>query len=76
MPYILYKQYIKLLNNNNKILNFYTHTWELDTNYPKLKLGFKKNFIQYYNLKSVKNKIENLLLDFKFCSIDDMRKEK
>ena len=51
-------------------LILYIHPWELlNDNLPKVHAGFVNNFITYYGLNSVKNKIINLLDSFKFSTI-------
>lgn len=71
-PYILYKQYLKYLNLRKKRLNFYTHSWEIYTEYPRLPLPFLKRLVQYVNLESVSPKLKKLLTDFQFSSIEDV----
>jgi polysaccharide deacetylase family protein (PEP-CTERM system associated) len=70
MPYYMYKQYVRFLNFRNVPLVFYTHTWEIFYEYPRIEMSGKKTFIQYANLAKVKNKLDHLLQDFDFTSIE------
>lgn len=70
MPYLLYKYYVKYLNRKSIPLVFYTHTWEVFIDYPQIPMPLHKKIIQYTNLTSVKNKIEHLVQDFEFTSIE------
>lgn len=69
MPYLLYKYYVQHLNRNNIPLVFYTHTWEMFLDYPRIPMPWHKKLIQYTNLASVKRKLEHLMQDFEFTSI-------
>jgi len=71
VPYALYKPYVSFLNARNKPLVFYTHTWEIFLEYPRLPMSWHKRFIQYTNLRGVKTKIERLCRDFKFTTVEN-----
>ena len=45
------------------------HNWELDLEMPRLKLGFYKSFVTYYQVGATKKKLECLLSKFEFSSI-------
>jgi len=70
LPYNLYKRYVNFLNRKGVPLVFYTHTWEIFTDYPHISMPLYKRLVQYTNLKSVKNKVERLIHDYKFTSIN------
>lgn len=71
-PYFIYKFYVDHLIKNQKKLNFYLHSWEIYTDYPRLKIPVIKKFIQYYNLKNVKKKFVQLINNYKFTSIKNL----
>jgi polysaccharide deacetylase family protein (PEP-CTERM system associated) len=48
------------------VLSF--HTWEVDLDTPRLKLGLVKSFITYYNLNATEKKLKFLLSNFQFIS--------
>lgn len=50
---------------------FYMHPWELDPGQPRLKLPPMAHMRHYLNLKSTSKKLERLLSDFRFISIND-----
>ncbi len=70
VPYPIFKSYVRHLENHGLALNFYTHTWEILTEYPRLPLGAKKSFIQYFNLARTRSKVARLLKDFSFAPIE------
>jgi len=72
IPYGLYKLYFKAMNSFGCSINFYIHSWELYTGYPRLNLGFKDSFIQYYNLNRTPKKFNKLLKDFRFEKIESI----
>lgn len=51
------------------VLSF--HTWEVDLDTPKLRLGLVKSFITYYNLNAMEKKLNFLLSNFQFISFKD-----
>jgi len=51
------------------VLSF--HTWEVDPDTPRLRLGLVKSFITYYNLNATRKKLKFLLSKFQFVSFKD-----
>jgi len=52
---------------------FYFHPWEIDCEQPKQKnINFKTRFRHYHNLSGMKIKLEKLLRDFHWGTIDDV----
>ncbi len=52
---------------------FYIHPWELDENHPHLKgLSRRIQYTHYYNLKNTEKKLDKLLSDFEFCSLNQL----
>ncbi len=47
------------------------HTWELDPEIPRLRLGHAKSFVTYHNIRTAMNRLSNLLSDFKFTGFRD-----
>lgn len=66
IPYFAFKWYVKNIMFRRQPLVFYTHTWEIVTSYPRLRMPLLLAFVQYYNLKSVRKKLGMLLSDFTF----------
>lgn len=54
----------------------FIHTWELDPDTPKLKLGLYKSFVTYHNLEKTESRLEQTLSKFEFASIQNYMKEK
>jgi polysaccharide deacetylase family protein (PEP-CTERM system associated) len=71
-PYFLSKNRIKkYLNTENQPYNFYFHPWEIDPNQPRIKgLSFKSSLRHYINLSRMENKVEKLLTDFCWSTMD------
>ena len=66
LPSCIIKKAVKKMNKQGfpAVLSF--HTWEVDSNTPRLKLGVAKSFVTYYNLNATKKKLKHLLSNFKF----------
>lgn len=47
------------------------HSWELDPEMPRIKLGLYKSFITYHKLSETKRKLEYLLSRYEFTSFED-----
>ena len=69
-PYFFVKMIIKYYNKKGIPITCYLHTWEIDTNPPKLNIKGINKFIHYYNLKRCRKKFERLLNDFEFISVE------
>jgi len=50
------------------------HNWELDPEMPRVRLGFPKSFVTYYNLEATKRKLQCLLSEFEFSSVREYMK--
>ncbi len=70
-PSLFFKKAIKNVNEKDypAIVSF--HPWELDEKTPKIKIGFRENFVTYYNIKNTKNKLEELFKNFQFGSFKE-----
>jgi polysaccharide deacetylase family protein (PEP-CTERM system associated) len=71
-PYPLYRAYVSHLNRRGVPLVFYTHTWEIEVDYPRIPMPPVKRFVQYANLNAVRGKIERLISDHRFAPIAEM----
>lgn len=69
MPYPLYRHYVRHLNRGGVPLVFYTHTWEIEVDYPRISMEPVKHFVQYANLNAVHGKIQRLIADHNFAPI-------
>ena len=68
LPYWYMKLGIKKMNKDGNPAMIYIHPKDLDPEMPKIK---EYNWYYYYNLKSGIKKFENLLKDFKFCTVKE-----
>ena len=76
LPYFLYKRGIKKILRDKSVFVFYLHPWEIDPGQPKIK-NIKKSYqLRHYSgLSRAKSKLEKLVKDFKFSSINSGLKE-
>ena len=70
-PYRLLRCLFKKWNHKGFPVVFFIHPWELDPGQPRVKLPLSKRFRHYYNLDSTREKLERLLKEFSFTSIED-----
>ena len=73
-PYFFSKRRIeKYLNTETQPYNFYFHPWEIDAKQPKVSgLSIKSRFRHYTNLSGMENKINKLLTDFSWSTMQDV----
>ena len=71
LPVSILKGAIKKMNKRGFPATVSFHTWELDPKTPRVRIGFAKSFITYYNLPVTISKIEQLLASFNFTSFRD-----
>jgi polysaccharide deacetylase family protein (PEP-CTERM system associated) len=69
LPYWFVRFCIKRLNNRGLPAVIYLHPWELDTDLPRLPLGWKGRYALYHNLDTVQSKVNRLLTEFSFAPI-------
>jgi len=68
-PYWLSKYFYKRLNKANKPFVFYLHPWEVDPDQPRVKASWLSEFRHYNNLDVCERRLESLLKDFSFVSM-------
>jgi len=68
-PVDLMLKAVERANKNGYPAVLYFHTWELNPETPKLKLGFYKSFVTYHNLKQTQAKLERILSVFDFTGL-------
>ncbi|MDO6487719.1 DUF3473 domain-containing protein [Colwellia sp. 6_MG-2023] len=73
-PYWLSKNRIdKFHQQEQQPYNFYFHPWEIDPKQPRVKeASLKSKFRHYINLSRMENKIEHLLMDFKWSTMKNV----
>ena len=74
-PYWLTKRLIQRVNKQGYPVIFYIHPWELDSDHPRIRLPRRIAATHYYNLKSTEPKLEKLLKDFQFTTMEDAIKQ-
>lgn len=69
-PYLLFKNGIKKILNENNYFLLYLHPWKFDTEQPKVKgLKFLNRFRHYNNIDKTERRFNNLLREIKFYEI-------
>ena len=69
LPYGFIRHCIRRLNKKGIPAVIYLHPWELDTELPRLEVGWKGRYALYYNLKTAQAKVKQLLADFSFAPV-------
>lgn len=68
-PYQLFILLARRVVKQERPFIFYIHPWEIDETLPKVKLQFSKSLRHYYNTSSTFVKIERLIKEFEFTTI-------
>jgi polysaccharide deacetylase family protein (PEP-CTERM system associated) len=72
LPYSYFRSKLKRLLEERPAV-FYIHPWELDENHPHLKnLNRRIQYTHYFNLKNTEKKLDKLLSDFEFCTLNQI----
>jgi polysaccharide deacetylase family protein (PEP-CTERM system associated) len=69
LPYGFIRSCMTRLNKKGIPAVIYLHPWELDTELPRLRLGWKARYALYHNLDTVQRKVEQLLEEFSFAPV-------
>ncbi|MDA0658932.1 MAG: DUF3473 domain-containing protein [Planctomycetota bacterium] len=70
-PYRASQHMLRQVNHNDRPFVFYVHPWEVDPNQPVVKAGSRMSqFRHRVNLKSNYAKLDRLLSDFRFTSME------
>ena len=73
-PYMLSKWALNQVNNvDQEPCIFYFHPWEIDPDQPRqINADAKTKFRHYVNIPKTEQKIENLLNDFRWGTMEDV----
>ncbi|OGP53827.1 MAG: hypothetical protein A2Y65_06030 [Deltaproteobacteria bacterium RBG_13_52_11] len=69
LPYGFIRYCITRLNKKGVPAVIYLHPWELDTDLPRIGVGWKGRYALYHNLDTVQPKVEQLLKEFSFAPV-------
>jgi len=75
-PYWFTKLGLGSINRLNEPFVFYLHPWEIDPQQPKVKASLFSTFRHYNNLDKCYSRLENLLNDFSFTTVEDVLVQK
>ena len=73
-PYSLSKYLLSKVQKNNKPIVFYLHPWEIDSEQPRVKASALSMFRHYNNLHKCADRLEKLLTDFSFTTMQESLK--
>lgn len=72
LPYTLIRRMFRSLNRSGQPVIFYLHPREIDPHQPKLEaLSIRDYFIHYYQVRSCERKLEKLLREFRFTTVEN-----
>lgn len=71
-PYWLSRWGLGRINRAGQPFIFYLHPWEVDPEQPRLKVSAISRFRHYNNLNRCLSRLENLLDDFSFGTVDEV----
>jgi polysaccharide deacetylase family protein (PEP-CTERM system associated) len=71
-PYALSRALVRAVNADGLPVVFYMHPWEVDPGQPRIQASWKSRFRHYTNLRSCREKLNNLLTDFDFSSMNSI----
>lgn len=74
-PFNMLFRAVKKQNRKGFPAVIYLHTWELDPETPKLKLGLYKSFVTYHNMEKTGARLKHLLSRLEFTSIRNYMEE-
>lgn len=69
LPYTVVKKRVERLNKTGYPAVIYLHPWEIDTEQPRISVGWISRFRHYVNIAKTETKLRILLNDFKFQPI-------
>jgi polysaccharide deacetylase family protein (PEP-CTERM system associated) len=72
-PYWFTRFGLGKINREGDAFMFYLHPWEVDPDQPRVKdVGWKSTFRHYNNLNKCQPRLQNLLNDFEFTSMENV----
>jgi polysaccharide deacetylase family protein (PEP-CTERM system associated) len=75
-PYRFTRYCLNKLNRENRSFVFYLHPWEVDPEQPRVDTNWKSRFRHYNNLNKCSDRLNSLLKDFRFTSVEQVLVEK
>ncbi|MEK6815724.1 MAG: polysaccharide deacetylase family protein [Nitrospirota bacterium] len=69
LPYKTIARWIRELNGQGVPALVYVHPWEMDPDPPRVQLGAVKRFVHYARIGAAREKLKQLLSDFRFAPI-------
>lgn len=73
-PYAVTRFLMRKCNTEARPVVFYVHPWEVDPGQPRMRLSRSKAFRHYMNLDKTLERLDHLLEDFEFASIQAILK--
>ena len=74
-PYWYTRRAIRAVNRTGHPAVVYLHPWEIDPHQPRTRLSLVSRFRHYTNLSTTEYKLERLLADFQFGTVQEYRRQ-
>lgn len=74
-PYPFSRYALKSVNKKQQPFIFYLHPWEVDPDQPRIETNWLSKFRHYNNLGKCEQRLENLLKDFRFSTVQSVLAE-
>lgn len=71
-PYALTKAGLRQINQRQQAFIFYLHPWEIDPEQPRIQASWFSQFRHYNNLSRCESRLQRLLTDFEFTTVEDV----
>jgi polysaccharide deacetylase family protein (PEP-CTERM system associated) len=72
-PYAVTRAAFRSINRRERrSFIFYLHPWEIDPDQPRIRAGWLSEFRHYNNLERCEGRLERLLGDFRFASVQEV----
>src|SRR5687767_14964975 len=71
-PYALSRANLRAAEREGLPLMFYLHPWELDPEHPRVRFRLKAMATHYGNLRAMQPRLERLLRDFRFTTMEEV----
>jgi len=71
-PYVFTKAGLRQINRRQQPFIFYLHPWEIDPEQPRIDASWFSRFRHYNNLAKCEPRLQQLMNDFKFATVEQV----
>lgn len=72
LPYRAFRWAVRRVNREGLSAVFYMHPWEIDPGQPRIEASWRSRFRHYTNLHRTESRLEALISDFRWASMEDV----